>query len=92
MADNNSPARKTNIAVGDLVWAKVKGFPTWPGIILSKNDPSLVRVKVTAMGKNQHFMKFFGPSKQNISAVSSDSIKDYVQFREKQSKECKQLT
>ena len=28
---------------GDVVWAKIKGFPWWPGVVNSSDEPNVLK-------------------------------------------------
>jgi hypothetical protein len=46
--------------VGDLVWVRVHGYPTWPGQVM---DPAKALAKVRAKGKpGQTLVSFFADS------------------------------
>lgn len=60
--------------IGEHVWAKVKGFPFWPGLIVSGDA-------IAGKKKGHYCVKFFGES--NYSWVSRDNLKNYEEDREK---------
>ncbi|XP_041358096.1 putative oxidoreductase GLYR1 isoform X5 [Gigantopelta aegis] len=67
----------TKLKVGDLVWAKMKGFPAWPGkIIEAKAD-----VKRPSNKKLHHFVFFFGS--ENYAWIPEESILLYPFNRDK---------
>merc|ERR1712154_18381 len=64
--------------VGDLVWAKIKGFSNWPAKITEPVDG----VKKPNKPKgNWHFVLFFGQN--NFAWCHEDQISYYSQHREK---------
>ncbi|XP_025085652.1 glyoxylate/succinic semialdehyde reductase 1-like isoform X2 [Pomacea canaliculata] len=63
--------------VGDLVWAKMKGFQAWPGKIIEPKP----EVKKPSNKKTHHFVFFFGS--ENYAWIPEDSVYPYLQFRDK---------
>jgi len=66
--------------IGDLVWAKMKGFPPWPGKLV---DPSTTTLKPPGnVGKSKlnHCVYFFGSN--NFGWLTEESIKPYQEFKE----------
>lgn len=63
--------------LGDLVWAKVKGFNYWPAKIVEK------QIKYNRKIKNSRCVNFFGSN--DFAIVSEDQIKPYEEFREQYS-------
>ncbi|CAE1295555.1 unnamed protein product [Acanthosepion pharaonis] len=63
--------------VGDLVWAKMKGFCAWPARII---EP-MSEVKRPTSKKNHHFVFFFGS--ENYAWVQEDSIWSYADNKAK---------
>ncbi|OTF78163.1 oxidoreductase GLYR1-like protein [Euroglyphus maynei] len=61
--------------LGDLVWAKVKGFNYWPAIIVPDDQ-----VKNNRKIKNAFSVRFFGS--EDFGRVTEDNIKPYEEFRE----------
>nr|XP_027232837.1 putative oxidoreductase GLYR1 homolog [Penaeus vannamei] len=60
--------------LGDLVWAKMKGFSPWPGKII----PARENVKKPSK-KNCHFIYFFGS--ENYAWIESANVKPYFQYK-----------
>ncbi|XP_064107169.1 cytokine-like nuclear factor N-PAC [Macrobrachium nipponense] len=60
--------------IGDLVWAKMKGFSPWPGMII----PAKENVKKPSK-KNCHFVYFFGS--ENYAWMEVSSMKPYFQYK-----------
>jgi len=64
--------------IGDLVWARIKGFPAWPGkVIEPKQD-----VKRPADKKKNYLFIFFLGS-ENYAWVPEDAIWTYVENKER---------
>ncbi|XP_076446402.1 uncharacterized protein LOC143283895 [Babylonia areolata] len=63
--------------VGDLVWAKVKGFSTWPG----KIDEPKQEVKRPSKKTPHHFVVFYGSG--DYAWVAEESIAPYAKLRDK---------
>nr|XP_027202547.1 putative oxidoreductase GLYR1 homolog [Dermatophagoides pteronyssinus] len=61
--------------LGDLVWAKVKGFNYWPATIVPDDQ-----VKNNRKIKNSYLVRFFGS--EDFGRVTEDNIKPYEEFRE----------
>ena len=61
-------------AVGDLVLAKMEGYPFWPGIIDMLPDIE----NVTEFVMNRHYrVRFFEKSKTSFALISEDNITKY---------------
>ncbi|OXA52576.1 putative oxidoreductase GLYR1 [Folsomia candida] len=69
--------------VGDIVWAKMKGFSTWPGKIALPR-PNMKKPKAT---KPMHCVWFFGS--QNFGWIDENQIEDYAEKRKANSNVCK---
>ncbi|GAB1604445.1 putative oxidoreductase GLYR1 isoform X1 [Argonauta hians] len=67
----------SKFTVGDLVWAKMKGFCAWPAKII---EP-MSEVKRPTSKKNHHFVFFFGS--ENYAWVQEDSIYKYQDNKSK---------
>ncbi|KAK3599504.1 hypothetical protein CHS0354_006633 [Potamilus streckersoni] len=63
--------------IGDLVWAKMKGFPAWPGKVIEPKD----ELKTPMKKKNHHFIFFFGS--ENYAWIPEDSIFHYMSNKER---------
>ena len=66
-----------NFRFGDAVWAKMKGFSTWPGMI---DNPS-TDIKRPITQKVMHCVFFFGT--HNYAWIADTDIKPYQEFKEK---------
>ncbi|XP_015929602.1 uncharacterized protein [Parasteatoda tepidariorum] len=55
-----------DLDIGDLVWAKMKGYPPWPSRVM---EPP---TKHTHTKKNHHYVKFFGT--KNYAWIEDDKI------------------
>ncbi|XP_022913359.1 cytokine-like nuclear factor N-PAC [Onthophagus taurus] len=62
--------------LGDLVWAKLKGCPPWPGIIAK---PKL-HVKKPPKKTGVQWIKFFGSN--DFAWIDDINIKPYLEFKE----------
>lgn len=69
--------------VGDLVWAKMKGFSPWPGKIVNPTKD----VKRPAYKKPMQCVFFFGTD--NYAWIPEDAIKPYEAFKEQLIKQYK---
>ncbi|CAG5117696.1 unnamed protein product, partial [Candidula unifasciata] len=67
----------TDFKIGDLVWAKMKGFQAWPGKIVEVRD----NIKKPGGKKNFQFVYFYGS--ENYAWIPEDSIYRYVEFKSK---------
>ncbi|KAJ9453755.1 tRNA (adenine(37)-N6)-methyltransferase [Diplonema papillatum] len=73
-----------NHAVGDLVWVKMRGYPNWPGELLSKTSVLATKHQDKKTKKNPlpcrlfNFGKFSGP--ENPEAVVWSNGKDITFF------------
>ncbi|CAC5396404.1 unnamed protein product [Mytilus coruscus] len=63
--------------VGDLVWAKMKGFPSWPGKVIAPKDEVKKPLKKTL----HHFVFFFGS--ENYAWIPEENIYLYAANRNK---------
>lgn len=84
----SSPAAAASAApkysIGNLVWAKMKGFSPWPGKVA---DPSTTKLKRPAGNyryKNVYCIYFFGSN--NFAWIPEDSLKPFDEFRAQYSK------
>ena len=78
MAASTSSAPK--FAVGDLVWAKMKGFCPWPGKLVDPATSSLRKPPGHVQNKNSYCVYFFGSN--NFAWITEDAIKPYAEFKE----------
>ncbi|ESO04960.1 hypothetical protein HELRODRAFT_111417 [Helobdella robusta] len=62
---------------GDLVWARVKGFPPWPAKVTKPKDDD---IKIPTSGTHE-FVTFYGSD--TYSFVHPDLLWSYEEFREK---------
>ncbi|KAK3792768.1 hypothetical protein RRG08_029316 [Elysia crispata] len=67
----------TNFKIGNLVWAKMKGFQAWPGKIIEPKE----NIKKPANKKNCHFVYFFGS--ENYAWIQEDNIYHYPEYKSK---------
>ncbi|XP_025412661.1 putative oxidoreductase GLYR1 homolog [Sipha flava] len=70
--------------INDLVWAKMKGFPPWPGRV---TEPTDVLKKV--FKKNCKCIFFFGT--ENYAWIEIGCLKPYYQFKNSLAFSCKTL-
>lgn len=61
--------------LGDPVWAKMKGFPPWPGKVV--NPPDKIK---TPSKKNSHCIYFFGS--ENYAFIEDQNIKSFNKYKE----------
>ncbi|CAG7717188.1 unnamed protein product [Allacma fusca] len=75
----------TKVKMGDLVWAKMKGFSPWPGKVTlpGKN----VKIKKPKTNKLVYCIWFFGSN--NFAWIEENNIKPYEKYKEQLSKACK---
>lgn len=78
MAASTSSAPK--FAVGDLVWAKMKGFCPWPGKLVDPATSSLRKPPGHVQNKTSYCVYFFGTN--NFAWITEDAIKPYAEFKE----------
>ncbi|KAJ3657832.1 hypothetical protein Zmor_009611 [Zophobas morio] len=71
--------------VGDLVWAKMKGFSPWPARVVKPGPNSKRQSK-----KGSHWIYFFGSN--NYAWIEQNNIKPYEKFKEKFTNLCKSAT
>ncbi|KAJ8665299.1 hypothetical protein QAD02_006961 [Eretmocerus hayati] len=74
--------------IGDLVWAKMKGFSPWPGRI---SNPTKDMKKPATPKKGPVYCVFFFGS-DNYGWIDEGNIKPYQEFKETNSKACKTAT
>ncbi|XP_062594562.1 cytokine-like nuclear factor N-PAC, partial [Saccostrea cucullata] len=68
----------TGFEIDDLVWAKMKGFPAWPGKIIEPKP----EVKKPANNKKvHHFVFFFGS--ENYAWIPEENVYLYSDHRDK---------
>jgi len=68
--------------IDDLVWAKMKGFPPWPGRV---TEPTEVLKKVVK--RNCRCIFFFGS--ENFAWIEIGCLKPYFEFKESLANSCK---
>ncbi|XP_063415180.1 cytokine-like nuclear factor N-PAC [Mytilus trossulus] len=68
---------ESKFEVGDLVWAKMKGFPSWPGKVIAPKDEVKKPLKKTL----HHFVFFFGS--ENYAWIPEENIYLYAANRNK---------
>ncbi|KAG9508966.1 putative oxidoreductase GLYR1-like protein, partial [Fragariocoptes setiger] len=66
--------------VGDLVWAKMKGYCQWPSRIANPSDTTLKRPAGSTRSKLLYCVFFFGSN--NYAWLPEDSLKPYAEFKE----------
>ncbi|XP_053616692.1 cytokine-like nuclear factor N-PAC isoform X2 [Plodia interpunctella] len=71
--------------LGDLVWAKMKGFSPWPGRVAIPTP----ELKPPKKATNVQCIYFFGTN--NYAWIEENNIKPYQEFKEQLIKSCKTL-
>ena len=66
--------------VGDLVWAKMKGFSPWPGKLVDSSQTTLRKPPGNLRSKVNQCVYFFGSN--NFAWIPEDSIKPYAEFKD----------
>jgi len=69
--------------IGDPVWAKMKGFSPWPGVVVLPP----VDVKRPAIKKAMHCVNFFGT--KDFAWIEETSMKPYEEFKDTLTKDKK---
>lgn len=85
MAASTSSAPK--FTVGDLVWAKMKGFCPWPGKLVDPASTSLRKPPGHVQNKTSYCVYFFGTN--NFAWITEDAIKPYAEYKEQNIKSSK---
>ncbi|BFZ24424.1 hypothetical protein BsWGS_27463 [Bradybaena similaris] len=67
----------TSFKLGDLVWAKMKGFQAWPGKIVEPRE----NIKKPGNKKNVQFVYFFGS--ENYAWIQEENIYRYPEYKSK---------
>lgn len=78
MASSTSAAPKYQL--GDLVWAKMKGFTPWPGKLVEPNNTTLKKPPGNLKSDVSHCVYFFGSN--NYAWIPEASIKPYQEFKD----------
>lgn len=78
MASSTSSAPKYQL--GDLVWAKMKGFTPWPGKLVEPNNTTLKKPPGNLRSDVSHCVYFFGSN--NYAWIPETSIKPYAENKE----------
>lgn len=76
---------ETGLKMGDLVWAKMKGFSPWPGKIA--NPPKDLKRISKPSGKSASCVFFFGTD--NFAWIEDFNIKPYHEYKDQFTKACK---
>jgi len=85
---SDAPAPK--YIIGDLVWAKMKGFSNWPGKV---TDPTLTKLKRPSGNyryKHVHCIYFFGSN--DYAWIPEDQLNPYQEFKATYGASCKSAT
>lgn len=79
----NPMSRPVQYQVGQLVWAKIKGYPAWPAKVADPLDkPEFKRAR-----KRNICVQFFGAG--DYSFASIEDLRPYFAFKEKLTPSCK---
>ena len=78
MASSTASAPKYQL--GDLVWAKMKGFTPWPGKLVEPNNTTLKKPPGNLKSDVSHCVYFFGSN--NYAWIPEASIKPYAEFKD----------
>ncbi|RWS21599.1 putative oxidoreductase GLYR1-like isoform X1, partial [Leptotrombidium deliense] len=70
--------------IGDLVWAKMKGFSPWPGKIVEASAANMRKPPGNYRYKHIQCVYFFGSN--NFAWIQEDAIKPYQEFKEQNCK------
>lgn len=81
--NNKSLIMNISFAVGDLVWAALRGFPSWPAKIVSPPD----ELKRPRNQKRCHCVQFFGT--HDFGWLRAQDLKPYHLFRDQLNKSSK---
>lgn len=79
-----SSSQTPKYAVGDLVWAKMKGFSPWPGKVVDPASANMRRPPGNYRYKSIQCVYFFGSN--NFAWIQEDAIKPYVEFKDQNCK------
>ncbi|KAM0749053.1 hypothetical protein T439DRAFT_358184 [Meredithblackwellia eburnea MCA 4105] len=84
-SSKDTGASEKTYAVGDVVLAKVKGYPAWPGHIINNDEaPSGVRKERPPKSKGQYLVQFFPTGdytwaySRDISTLAPREIEAYL--------------
>lgn len=75
--------------VGDPVWAKMRGYPYWPGRIASPHETNLKNTEAQKCKtpKKYFLVYFFGSN--NYGWMAEEVVKPYPEFADEMQKKCK---
>ena len=66
----------SSFAPGQLVWARLEGFPPWPASVIEPTEEHLVRLGVDALESNEYVVLFFNDGDQ-YQKMSTSALKPY---------------
>lgn len=76
----SSSSAAPKFQVGDLVWAKMKGFSPWPGKVVDASQTTLRKPPGNLRSKVNHCVYFFGSN--NFAWIPEDSVKPYAEYKD----------
>lgn len=75
--------------IGDVIWAKMKGYPPWPARIAAPNETNIRNndAEKSKSAKPYYLVYFFGSN--NYAWMPEDTLKPYQEFAEEYKKKTK---
>jgi hypothetical protein len=82
----------SNYKIGDVIWAKMKGYPPWPARIAAPNETNIrnTEAEKCKSARPYHLVYFFGSN--NYAWMSDETLKPYKEFEEEYKKNNKKKT
>lgn len=71
-----------NYKIGDVIWAKMKGYVPWPSRVAAPNETNIRNPDAgkSKSAKPYHLVYFFGSN--NFAWMPEDTLKPYKEFEE----------